>query len=106
MTAKIIAQQLGIKCFSLLGAHTLVDLGDGLQFRFEGCEHINLIQIILAPSDTYTVKFVYLEKKREQDFGVWVTFMEWSQVSSHEDVYCDMLHDLIEQETGVKTRLV
>ena len=57
MIARIIAGQLGGNALALLGAHTLVDIGDGLQFRIQGSESVNLIQIILDPCDTYTVKF-------------------------------------------------
>ena len=57
MIARIIAGQLGGNALALLGAHTLVDIGDGLQFQIQGSESVNLIQIILDPCDTYTVKF-------------------------------------------------
>lgn len=49
MIAQTIAQQLGVPTLALLGAHTLVDLEDGLQFRIRGCSKINVIQIILDP---------------------------------------------------------
>jgi len=64
MIAQTIAHQIGIPAFALLGAHTLVDLEDGLQFHIRGCSKINIIQIILDPSDTYTVKFGKLEYQK------------------------------------------
>ena len=57
MIAQTIANQLGSLSLGLLGAHTLVDIGDGLQFHIRGSHQVNLIQIILDPCDTYTVRF-------------------------------------------------
>ena len=104
MIAQTIAQQLGVPTLALLGAHTLVDLEDGLQFRIRGCSKINVIQIILDPSDTYTVKFGKLEYQKKTNLGISYTEATWQMVSTHSDIYCDMLHDLIEQETGLFTR--
>jgi hypothetical protein len=105
MIAETIAQQLGLTTFGLLGAHTLVDLGDGLQFRIKGCPTINLIQIILDPCDTYTVKFCKLKAEKRKNLGISYTEIAWSVVGSYSDIYFDMLHDLIEQETGLHTCL-
>ena len=99
----IIAQQLGLTTLGLLGAHTLVDLGDGLQFSIKGCRHINTIQIILDPCDTYTVRFGKLEFKKKKNLGLSYTEATWEVVSSYSDIYCDMLHDLIEEKTGLLT---
>lgn len=104
MIAQTIAQQLGTACFALLGAHTLIDLQDGLQFRIRGCDKVNLIQIILDPCDTYTVKFCKVQAQKKTNLGVSYTEMTWKTVSVHKGIYCDMLHDLIEQETGLYAR--
>ena len=101
MIAETIARQLGSNCLALLGAHTLVDLGDGLQFRIRGCAKINLIQIILDPCDTYTMKFIRLQAIQKNDLGVPYTEMTWQVVKSLSDIYFDMLHDMIESETGL-----
>jgi hypothetical protein len=103
MIAQTIAHQLGVPTLALLGAHTLVDLEDGLQFRIRGCSRINVIQIILDPCDTYTVKFGKLEFKKKKNLGISYTEATWQLVSTHSDIYCDMLHDLIEQQTGLYT---
>ena len=105
MIAQIIANQLGGLCFGLLGAHTLVDLGDGLQFRIRGCDRVNLIQIILDPCDTYTVRFCFVQAEKKERLGLSYTEVTWQLVSSHSDIYFDMLHDIIQQETGLLTRL-
>ena len=101
MIAATIIDQLGNVCLAMLGAHTLVNLGDGLQFRVRGCKTINIIQIILDPCDTYTVKFCKVQAVQRQDLGIPYTEMTWQAVGSHSDIYFDMLHDVIETETGL-----
>lgn len=102
--ADIIAYQLGLETLALLGAHTLVDLGDGLQFRIRGCERINMVQIILDPCDTYTVRFFKVKAVSKEAPELPHVEVTWKPVSSHSDIYCDMLHDLIEEKTGLSTR--
>jgi hypothetical protein len=51
------------------------------------------VKIILDPSDTYTVKFIRVH-------GTKIT-----TVSEHSDIYCDMLVELFENETGLYTHL-
>lgn len=105
MIAQTIAQQLGALTLGMLGAHTLVDLEDGLQFRIRGCGHVNLIQIILHPSDTYTVKFCKVQAQEKKNLGLTYTEVVWETISTHSNIYCDMLHDLIEENTGLYTRI-
>ena len=105
MIAQTIANQLGSLCLGLLGAHTLVDIGDGLQFHIRGCHQVNLIQIILDPCDTYTVRFCLVQAESKRSRGLPYTELSWQLISQHRDIYCDMLHDLIQQETGLLTRL-
>ena len=105
MIAQTIAHQLGVPTLALLGAHTLVDLEDGLQFRIRGCSRINVIQIILDPCDTYTVKLYKVEAQEKTNLGLSYTEIVWRQVSTHSDIYCDMLHDLIGQQTGLYTTI-
>ncbi len=79
MIAKTIIQQLGNIALSMLGAYLLVDLGDGLQFRFKGCKKSNMIQITLDPCDTYTVKFwkATVTKRKLNDHESF-NMMEWA----------------------------
>ena len=102
--AQTIAGQLGRAALALLGAHTFVDLVDGLQFGIRGSQTINRIEIVLDPSDTYTVHFAKVEAERQQKNGLSFTQLTVSRVKSVSDVYCDMLHDIIEEETGLLTR--
>ena len=105
MIANTIVQQLGTACLALLGAHHFVDLEDGLQFSIQGCDTINMVQIILDHCDTYTVKFWKLTIKvtpLDGDLGFRET--KCQQVFSYSGIYCDMLHDIIEEKTGLRTR--
>ena len=43
------------------------------------------------------------EFKKKKNLGISYTEATWQLVSTHSDIYCDMLHDLIGQETGLYT---
>ena len=103
--AQTIAAQLGRETFACLGARNLLDLGDGLQFDIQGCPKINRILIVLHPSDTYIVTFGKLTQQRKENLGISYTEAVWETVSRHTDIYFDMLHDLIEEETGLYATL-
>lgn len=92
-TAKIIANQLGNKCLFMLGAKNLLAGTNQLTFRIRGSKVCNYLQIVLDPSDTYTVNF----KK--------IRGLDCKEVSSHSGIYCDGLHQLIERVTGLYTSL-
>jgi hypothetical protein len=98
--AKTILQQLGGSLFATLtGAKNFVGSENSLSFSLPGgggfCKNgINRVNIELAPSDTYTVKFY-----RFQRGATLVT------VSEHTDIYFDGLQDLFERETGLYTSL-
>ena len=106
MIAKTIIAQLGTPCLALLGAHTLVDTGDGLLFHIQGSEAVDVVQIVLDPSDTYTLTFW---KKSVKKLGllnsVPFTTMDWKVVKTIDQIYWDMLHDIIEEATGLYTRM-
>jgi len=105
MIAQTIIQQLGNVCLSLLGAHTLVDLKDDLVFQIQGSEKVDAVQINLHPSDTYILTFWRIEvEKRKLTADIPFTTTRWHKVKTIDQVYCDMLHDLIEEETGLYTR--
>jgi len=102
----IILSQLGRQTLALLGAHNLVDLRHGLQFHIQGSESVHMLQIILKPCDTYTLKFWSMSKRSwkltEEDT---LELYDWKLVRSNEQIYCDMLHDVIEEVTGLYTTL-
>ncbi len=88
-----IQRQLGRQTFALLGASQLIGDATSLMFSFKGCPRINKIRITLTPDDLYRVEF----------FKFSPTKLTCNVVSSHEGIYCDQLHDLIESETGLYT---
>jgi len=93
--AEIIRQQIGHKALYMLGAYNLLSHGDenALSFRIKGSRKVNYIKITLTPADLYDMEFGKIKK---YDYDV---------VETHNGVYVDMLHGLIEQETGLYTSL-
>lgn len=86
--------QLGRKTLFMLGAKDFTAGGElHLNFRIRGRSPVNLIQINLDPSDTYTVRFSRVR-------GLKVT-----KVAEHDDIYADQLHGLIERVTGLATTM-
>jgi hypothetical protein len=77
----------------MLGAKNLLDHGNGLSFRVRGSKAVNYIKITLNDLDLY-----------DMEFGkVWGA--KYTVKATHEGVYADMMHSLIEKETGLATRL-
>jgi len=96
--AKTIISQLGNSTFAMLGAHMLVDLGDGLQFRIKGCRKANYIAIRYdAGADLYNVEIKKIG--RAPNYKI-------VDVADFQGVFVDQLHSLIESNTGLRTRLV
>ena len=91
--AATIQQQLGNQTFAMLGAYNLMDHGDALGFRFRGCRNANHVKIALAADDTYTLTFCKVVK--------------WDVRNEDEvpGVYADSLRAVIEDKTGLYTRL-
>ncbi len=91
--ATTIRDQIGGKALFLLGAKNLVDCGDALSFRIRGSKAVNYIKITLNGMDLY-----------DMEFGkVWGS--KYTVKATHNDVYNDMMHSLIEKETGLYTSL-
>lgn len=96
--AKIIAQQIGNRAFAMLGARNLTLDTKSLTFKIgRNSKSVTHIQVILDPSDTYTVKFI---RSRIKDGVPTVTV-----VHTDSDVYVDSLHQVIESGTGMRTSL-
>lgn len=92
--ANTIREQLGRMALAMIGARDLVGTSDSLAFRIgRNAKAINKLVIRLDPSDTYTVQAWRLR-------GTNAILVE-----EMSDVYCDMLHDVIERLTGLYTRL-
>jgi hypothetical protein len=93
---EIILQQLGGRRFAAMtGAFNFTQHEKTLTFKLpRGVkDNINCVQITLAPSDTYTVKFLRIRGTRVDT------------VSTHDDIYVDVLHDLFTRATGLVTSL-
>jgi hypothetical protein len=93
--AQTIIAQLGNLALSMLGANSLVDLGNGLRFKIKGCRKINTVGIELKGDDTYSVTF---EKVTQRG-------LKRKVVAEFANVYFDQLHAVIESTTGLYTRL-
>lgn len=87
--ANTIKDQLGGRALYMMGAYYLAGNSDSLQFSIKGSRVCNKIVIKLDPSDTYTVQFWKIR-------GV-----NCRLVSERSNVYADMLHRIIEKETGL-----
>lgn len=77
----------------MLGASALIAAEDSLQFAIKGSRKVSKIRIVLAPNDTYVVEFwngrgAKLEK-----------------VAELHGVHVEQLHDVIESQTGLSTRM-
>lgn len=91
--AETIKNQLGPMSLCMLGAKNLVAMKDGLRFRVgRNGKSVNLLEITLDPSDTYTVRAYWATTKK-------VTLREESN-----DVYVESLHEVIETLTGMYTK--
>lgn len=94
--AKTIIAQLGNLTLTMLGAKSLLDLGNGLSFRIRGSRKVNYIAIELdAGTDTYTVRTAKIG--RAPSFKV-------SNDETATLVFVDCLHALIESTTDLCTR--
>ncbi len=96
--AQTIQRQLGGRQFAFMtGAKQFTGGENWLSFRLPGGNFtrngINYVKITLAPSDTYTVEFKRIRGMKVMD------------VSTHEDIYNDMLMDCFRRETGLETRM-
>lgn len=91
--ANEIARQIGNKALYMLGAQNLVAGNNYLAFRIRGSKKINYIRITLNAMDTY-----------DMELGkIWGA--NHKVVATHNGIYNDMLHSIIESETGLYTSL-
>lgn len=95
--ARTIVAQLGNLTLSMLGAQNLVDLGDGLSFRIRGSRRANYVAIRFdGGRDLYDLEIKKIG--RAPSYRV-------RDVAAHEGIFVDQLHELIERETGLYTRM-
>lgn len=98
----ILSQLGGNRFIAMTGVkrHLLLAIKNGLQVKLPtrfAQKGINCVQIILDPSDTYTMKFIKL-KKIKFDYSSEV-------ISEVNGVYWDQLQDIFTEETGLNTHL-
>jgi len=91
--AKIIMDQLGKSTLFMLGAKDFIAIENGLLFSIRGSHKANRIRITLMPSDTYKMEFIR------------VRALKINPVKTFDVVYCDQLHELIEEVTGLCTKM-
>ena len=91
--ARTIQTQLG-GALVMMGAHTLIDHGDALSFKFRGSRKANYLKITLAGDDTYTMDFL----KVGRNFSI-------KEVASLSGVYASNVKSVIETTTGLYTSL-
>jgi hypothetical protein len=95
--ANTILQQIGGRRFvAMTGAKSFVGGDDFLSFKLPSNfakDGINYVKITLAPNDTYTIDMMRLRG------------MNATPVWFSEDIYADVLRDVIERHTGLSLTL-
>jgi hypothetical protein len=95
--ARTIVSQLGNLTLAMLGAHMLVDLGDGVQFRVKGSRAANHVAIRYdAGADLYNVEVKRIG--RAPNYAI-------RDVADYQGVGVEQLHELLEDATGLCTRM-
>jgi hypothetical protein len=92
--ANTILQQLGGNRFRIMtGARDFVGTENSLTFKIPVSNKVTHVVITLEPDDTYKMEFLNCRDGQRK------------VLSTHEDVYFDMLEDIFTSETGLYTRL-
>lgn len=91
--ANTIKNQLSRNTLFMLGAKDLIGGESYLGFKIRGSRKVTHIRITLDPIDTYTMEFFR------------VRALKIHKVAEFNNVYCDMLHRIIEKTTGLATSL-
>lgn len=97
--AKTILEQLGGNRFYIMtGAKNFVGGENYLRFSLPGKgvkQRGNVFQVILDPSDTYTLKLFKFDRKN----------LDCKELKSISDVYAEDLQDIFTEMTGLYTKL-
>lgn len=101
--AETIAQQIGGRAFTMLGARELIGDTNSLTFRIgRNAQGVSHVRVQLDPSDTYTVQFLKVSRPtRRRGVG----HIERKVLSEVSDVYVEDLRKIIESKTGLYTNL-
>lgn len=88
--ANTIREQIGPKSFYMMGAKNLTITGRGLTWKIgRNAKSVSHVSVTLRGDDTYTVKTIRCRAGKIKT------------LSEHEGIYVDMLHEIIESETGM-----
>lgn len=80
------------------------DNGNALIFKFmPGKNGETAVKITLDPSDTYTVEFIKIVRRKDPTLKIMIPHRV--VISKHEGIYFDMLADLWRDQTGLAIRL-
>lgn len=88
--ANEIKRQIGNRALMMMGAYGFSGDEYSLTFRIRGAPIVKIIKIYLNGKDLYDISF-YNNRGRE--------------VKKVEDIYVDMMHEIIEKNTGLYTSL-
>lgn len=100
MIAQTILKQIGgiAKITGMINAKDILDLENGVSFKFSGSKKVNYVKIVLNGMDTYDLEFGKISMKKT-DFGV--KMPDYKKVKEFDDIYNDQLKGLFEQFTGL-----
>tara|TARA_R100001510_G_C7529164_1_gene121347 strand:+ start:147 stop:380 length:234 start_codon:yes stop_codon:yes gene_type:complete len=73
----------------MVGAHTFLDHGNAIGFKFKGCRRLGYCKITLNGDDTYTMLLGKIRK------------YELTNVQTIEGLYWDQLKEVFEGRTGL-----
>jgi len=89
-----IARQLGNKAMCMLGAKNFSCTNNMFCFKIgKNCKRVNYIKITLNGLDLYDMEFIRIHGAK------------MTKLAKHTDIYADMMHQIIETETGMYTSL-
>lgn len=91
--ANEIRQQIGNRCFAMLGAQHLAGGSNYLSFKIRGSRKVTHIKITLDSDDTYTMTFYRITPTKHET------------VEELQHIYSDQLHEMIRDVTGLDTNL-
>ncbi len=100
---EILRQLGGGRFLAMTGASQIYGDANMLQFRIPTSRkgRINKLQIVLEPSDTYTIKAYRIESPGKRNGYQ----MACHEVAVRSDVYCDALQEVFTDLTGLYTHL-
>jgi hypothetical protein len=98
IAANTILNQISKQTLFILGAKNIIFSSDGcggVSFKTMkvSSEYANHIKIVLDDNDTYTMTFSHI-------YGI-----RMKRIDEVKGVYCEMLHDMIEEHTGLTTTM-